>query len=366
MSSLKQPGKLLIAILVILSISFAINIAVGIEYAGQDFLVRGPRIFSWLKVFMPAKDPNPDDAILHPELPIFAEGRKSIQANAVRQNGVYDCRFLAALASLAASERGKDVISQMIKPNGDGSYTVKFSGAESEPITVAPLSGQELRIYSRAVGPDGYSAGIWVPIIEKAYGTYLDRHQTLDEKIFHFFRHGIMDGRWTTSAELAGFAASYGARDERACKVLTGNEMEQLVTINLELGDFGLGKGYVTGRQVLSWFNRDQVVSTFYAEQDSQLKEAFLKNRIVVATTGIQEYAEVYGLMQHHAYAVVGYDANKKRLLIRDVLNKSYFVKPETEYLYKDSDLSEPFWMTLPEFNKCFSGLSIEKSSHNN
>lgn len=359
---IKRPGKVIVgAVLLILAGSFATHVVSNIEYAGQDALFRGPRIFSWLKMFLPPKESNPDDEKLHPELPLFAEGKVSIEPNAVRQNGIYDCRFLAALASYARSDSGKDTIYKMIEVQKNGSYSVKFPGLTTA-IVVPPLSGRELRIYSRAVGPTGYSTGIWVPVIEKAYGTYLDKHQSLDEKVFHTIRHGIMDGRWTATPELPGFAASYGAKDERACNVLTGHDMEQLWTTSMELGDFGLGKGYVTMRQVKSWLNRDRIVSEYYAEQDAALKKAFSDNRIVIATTGIQENAEAYGLMEHHAYAVTAYDADSKRLLIRDVLNRSYFSKPG-EYIAHEPDLTKPFWIPIAEFNTCFSGLSIEKAS---
>ncbi|MBS1954241.1 MAG: hypothetical protein JST89_08645 [Cyanobacteria bacterium SZAS-4] len=356
----KNAGKLWLAIPLILSISFALNILLDIEYAGQDLLVRGPRIFSWLKTLVSPQASNSDDD-LQLSLPLFADDKESIEATVVRQNGVYDCRFLAALASFAATERGKETIFNMIRRNKDGSFTVTFPEAKSKPITVTPLSTRELDIYSRAVDKDGFSAGIWVPVIEKAYGTYLDQRQSFGEKCFHFVRHGIMDGRWTSSPELPGFAASYGARDERGCKALTGNDMNQLTTTSFELGDFGLGKGYVTERQMESWFNRSKTEAKFYDEQDKQLKEAFKNQRIVLATTGVQEKAEAYGLMEHHAYAIVGYDATNSRIVVRDVLNKSHFVRPETEYKFKDSDLSKPFSMTLPEFNSCFSGLSIER-----
>jgi hypothetical protein len=299
---------------------------------------------------------------LHPELALFTSGKQSIEATAVRQNGVYDCRFLAALASYAASDRGKDAIFNMVKIQKDGTYVVTFPNAPAAPIAVAPLSGLELRIYSRAVDRDGFSAGVWVPVIEKAYGTYLNQNQTTEEKFFHTLRHGLMDGRWTPTPELPGFAASFGAKDERASRILTGHDMKQLWTVSMELGDFGLGKGYVTGRQVKSWFNRKQVVAEYFAEQDAALTDAFKNNRIVIATTGIQENAEAYGLMEHHAYAVIGYDSVAKKLLIRDVLNKSYFVTPDTAWRFQESDLSKPFWIPLADFNNCFSGLSIENA----
>jgi|694.fasta_scaffold128811_2 hypothetical protein len=362
---IKKPGKFVfLIILSILSVSFTCHVAADIEYAGQDLLFRGPRIFSWLKIFLPQSKTDPEDKQLHPELNLFASGKESIDATAVRQNGVYDCRFLAALASYAASDRGKDAIYNMIQTNKDGSYSVTFPSAPLSPVVVAPLSGLELKIYSRAVGPDGFSAGIWVPIIEKAYGSYLDQHQSLDEKFFHTIRHGVMDGRWTSSPELPGFAASFGAKDERASRILTGNDMKQLRTVSMELGDFGLGKGEVTDRQVKSWFNRKQIVAEYYAEQDAALTEAFKHHRIVIAITGIQENAEANGLMEHHAYAVVGYDSSSKKLLIRDVLNRSCFIQPGKAYKFQESDLSKPFWISIADFNNCFSGLGIENNSN--
>jgi hypothetical protein len=84
----------------------------------------------------------------------------------------------------------------------------------------------------------------------------------------------------------------------------------------------------------------------------------------VIAITGIQENAEANGLMEHHAYAVVGYDSSSKKLLIRDVLNRSCFIQPGKAYKFQESDLSKPFWISIADFNNCFSGLGIENNSN--
>jgi hypothetical protein len=361
LGTLRKPNKFWLVVPLILAISFGYQLLSDVEYAGQDPTIRGLRIFSWLKNFLPARPVNPDDERLRSDLPLFTNGIYSIYPGSIRQGGVYDCRFLAALASFAATERGRNTIFNMVKANADSTYTVTFPGAKNEPITVAPLSGKELEVYASAVGPNGFSAGIWLPVVEKAYGTYLDRHQSEQDKIFHALRHAVMEGRWSSSPELPGFAASFGAKDERGCIALTGHDMKQLRTTTLELGEFGLGKGYVTGRQIASWFDRKKVESLFYNEQMENLRYAFEEQRIVTATTGMQD-AEAYGLLKHHAYAVLEYDVIGRRILIRDVLNASNYALPGTMEL-RGIELSSPFWVKIPDFNRCFSELSIEESS---
>ena len=182
LSALKKPKKLWLLLPVALMISFSYQLLSGVEYAGQDPVIRGPRIFSWLKKLLPARTPNSEDEQTHPKLKLFENGIDSITPVSIRQNGVYDCRFLAALASFAVSPRGKKTIFNMVKLNDDDTYTVVFPGAPNEPITVSPLSGLELRTYSKASTADGDSAGVWLPVVEKAYGTYLVGHQSLQEK----------------------------------------------------------------------------------------------------------------------------------------------------------------------------------------
>ena len=47
-----------------------------------------------------------------------------------------DCFFEAALASLADTKQGQQLIKNMIKENKDGSYTVTFPGDPKHPIRV--------------------------------------------------------------------------------------------------------------------------------------------------------------------------------------------------------------------------------------
>lgn len=93
----------------------------------------------------------------------------SIKPDAVRQGHVGDCYFLAGLASLAAVNPG--AIDNMIKTNSDGTYTVTFPASPKEPITVKAPTDSELSIYAE---PSKF--GTWVPVVEKAYGEYCNKH----------------------------------------------------------------------------------------------------------------------------------------------------------------------------------------------
>ncbi len=55
-----------------------------------------------------------------------------------RQGKTGDCFFLAAVKAAASNPKGREILNETIKKNQDGSWTVKFKGADKE-ITVTPL-----------------------------------------------------------------------------------------------------------------------------------------------------------------------------------------------------------------------------------
>lgn len=88
-----------------------------------------------------------------------------ISPKAVQQGGVGDCSFLAILAGMASTKSGRESISKMIKPDGDG-YIVNFPNGES--TRVEKPTPAELTLYA---GNNGN--GIWPAVLEKAYGQLL-------------------------------------------------------------------------------------------------------------------------------------------------------------------------------------------------
>ncbi|MGQ0824025.1 MAG: C2 family cysteine protease [Actinomycetota bacterium] len=69
----------------------------------------------------------------HRSLFRYVGSTRTIAATDVNQGDVGDCYLAAALASLAASAEGKELIASMIIDNGNGTYTVKFG---DEIVTV--------------------------------------------------------------------------------------------------------------------------------------------------------------------------------------------------------------------------------------
>lgn len=92
-----------------------------------------------------------------PEL--FAGNRPHISG--IRQGHTSACYFLSAVAALAESRPSE--IMNMIHDNGDGTYTVHFHNYA--PLRVPAPTAGEVATY-----PDAGNDGIWLMVLEKAYG----------------------------------------------------------------------------------------------------------------------------------------------------------------------------------------------------
>ncbi len=100
---------------------------------------------------------------------------ENINADAVNQSSFGNCYLAAALSSVAESRPG--IISQMIKENSDGTYTVTFRGDPKHPITVPHPTESML-----AIGMEATKHGVWPRVIEEAFGEYCRRHDSHAEQ----------------------------------------------------------------------------------------------------------------------------------------------------------------------------------------
>ncbi len=92
---------------------------------------------------------------------------QSINSSGVDQSGVGDCFFESALASLANTLPGQKIITNMIKENKNGTYTVTFPGAKSHPVEV---SAKDLILnYNNG---NANNSALWANIIETAFFKY--------------------------------------------------------------------------------------------------------------------------------------------------------------------------------------------------
>lgn len=357
----KYRKKIVVIAIGILLFQFCIQLLLEIEYAGQDPSVRGLRIIDWLKVFSPGKYKPLTESPPSKNVVLFPKGKDSIDGRYVIQGGVYDCRFLSIIASFASSPKGKGVLFEMIKENPDGTYTVTFPNEKGNPITIAPLTEKEVSIYARLEDRvTKQNKGLWLAVLEKAFGKYRIEHQDPYEHFLHFSKHALFEGRFTSSPMLEGFGASFGAKDDGAAVLLTGKPLNKMPTSGWEIGSFGLGKGYVSMRQIRSWFDRDKVRKEFEDEQHQALAACFKNGGIANAGTEVSPEASAHGLMSGHAYSVLGYDAEKRLLLISDPMGKGDFFYPEEGNAIKDGVNDGIFTLPLSEFNKYFSHVSAQ------
>ena len=91
---------------------------------------------------------------------LFADAGRKVDYTAIRQGGLGDCYFLAALVGRAASDPG--YIDEIITPNTNGTYTIAFPGRGE--VTIDAPTDAEIAQYSTS-GRDG----LWLAVVEKAY-----------------------------------------------------------------------------------------------------------------------------------------------------------------------------------------------------
>ena len=100
--------KIGVTISIVLCLGAVVSMLHDVEYTGQDISVRGLRIFTWLKLLVPKSFYTPRELKLpRQESVLFARGLDSLRPEYIEQGAVYDCRFLATVASLCASESSR-------------------------------------------------------------------------------------------------------------------------------------------------------------------------------------------------------------------------------------------------------------------
>jgi len=155
-------------------------------------------------------------------------------------------------------------------------------------------------------------------VLEKVYGSYRNENLDFVSQAFRTVRHAIFEGRLTPTSIVPGVGAAYGASADQAVLLLTGREVRNYPTFSFECGSYGLGKSYVTLRQMASWFNGKAVFANFIEEQNKALCQAMASEKPVIATTELNGDCAAYGLNPAHAYAVLGYQPERKIVLLKD------------------------------------------------
>jgi hypothetical protein len=353
--------RVVLVAIVLFSVGAVVSMLHDIEYTGQDVSVRGWRIFTWLKAIVP-KAMYPAEGYTLPDLTkietrLFAMGLESLRPGNIEQGAIYDCRFLATVASLCASESGRRNLLSQIEACSDGGYSVYFPGV-NQAVVVSKLTPYELLLSAKVKDKDCKNAGIWLAVLEKAYGQYRNQHQNLFDQVRRYCKHAILEGRFSAHSELPGFAAAYGATDDQAAVLMGSRPLVDYKTFSFECGEFGLGKDYVTLRQLSSWFNRDQVCRDFAREQDLALRRVSDNGLFGIATTELNGNCQAYGLMPGHAYGILGYNPEKRSLKLKDPFGRGDFRRANSKKALDGID-DGLFEIGLTDFNLLFSHLRL-------
>ncbi|HEY9677842.1 MAG TPA: C2 family cysteine protease [Drouetiella sp.] len=223
----------------------------------------------------------------------------SINPDAVHQGELGDCYFMSSLASLAKSN--PQSIQNMIKDNGNNTYTVTFPGDPDHPVNIDKPSQEEISKY----GHGDSEHGNWVSVIEKAHRKYTGR-DTSDE----------------------------GDDPINAIKLLT---KQGSGTVDDKLTGYVFGVGRTS---------EDNVAK--------DLKNATQDNRVIVASSGRDDKPATFlgannepeNVVANHAYSVVGFDEKTNTVKLRNPWGS-------------DGARNSTFDMSLDEFYNTFNDLQF-------
>lgn len=210
----------------------------------------------------------------------------SIKPEAVKQGQIGNCYFMAAAASLASTN--PQAIADMIKDNGDGTYTVTFPGAKDEPITVSKPTDAELSRYSTPG-----ELGIWPQILEKAYGKYCNESWTRRSPLSPLQKDIDQEGGEGGSFQNAGL------------RILTGQSLDSdsMSNTSEEEIDRKLTQAFNDGMPVDCGINNEFGAHPFLKMLDLPTSD----NKV-----------DGLGIPAGHEYSVVGYNSESKMVSIRN------------------------------------------------
>jgi hypothetical protein len=246
---------------------------------------------------------------------VFTNGMPHLDK--VTQGHIGDCFFLAPLG--CAVSRYPERVRQMITPNPDGTFNVKFG--KGKPVTVNAPTDTELAILSSSGGD-----GMWVPLLEKAFATAKNETRNPNKQ-----------------AEIATDIIANGGATKATIEMLTGSDTKSLRIRNSKR------KG-----QVPSADEQEKVIG----ELRLLLPRLLQDKRLICA--GTPENVTTPGINGRHAYAVVAFDVATDTLTLWNPHGQNFRPKGraglEGGYATQDG----VFRLPLADFVQIFGGMSYE------
>lgn len=202
----------------------------------------------------------------------------AIDANDVKQGSIGNCYFVAQLAAQAKAD--PSVIQNLIKDNGDGSYTVSlwlkdkrqpWKRTKTDVVVDSqfPTSGGGGAAYAKPGDAGSSGPELWVMLIEKAFAKYVGHYEETR-------------GKKTPDSDV-----------------------------------FGMMTGVASGYRAMSSLADDALLKLCEAAVRSHKPVSFgaINN---TASEELQNGAKEAGVVLNHAYALEGVDAGKRTLSLRN------------------------------------------------
>jgi len=229
----------------------------------------------------------------------------------IKQGALGDCYFLAPLGAVA--KRNPDDIRNMIKPGADG-YIVKWG--DGKEVKVAPLTDVEL-----AMGGSGTKQGLWIRVIEKAYGS-----RVLTEGSTKQARDSMNGG----SSAVAG-------------KAFTNHKF--------------------AGIKLISDFSKevtDEELNPILTKIRTDLPPALAAHRLAFAGTALKGMPK--SISPNHAYAVFEFDPATDRITLWNPHGTDFKLVGDEGFTNGYARTNGVFSLPLKDFARTFGRLLIEEA----
>lgn len=255
------------------------------------------------------------------------------------QGPLGDCYFVAVVG--AAVVRDADSVRRMINPCGEGSFSVVFGNGKE--VKVEPLTDAELALTSSAG-----AGGLWLSILEKAYGSI--RTESLPED---------------KQSESATDAIAHGGSSVSTIRLLTGHTTDRIGfrprTPRPTTGAPATKPGSAVPAAPVSL--DPALIEKHLAEAlpkvRTHLVESLGDRRLVAAGTP-KDGKMPPGVNGNHAYAVLGYDPDHDTVDLWNPHGNTFRPKgtPGLENGYPTA--GGRFTMPLEELGRVFNGIVFE------
>lgn len=229
-----------------------------------------------------------------------------------RQGSLGDCYLISMVGAL--THHHPEMVRDMFTAHEDGSYSVAF--ATGEPVQVAGLTDASMALTSSAG-----NGAIWLPVIEKAYGTVRSRSLPKDRQ------------RAETTDAIAN-----GGSTAPVIRLLTGHATERM--------------SFKAMREDSKRMDSD------LPKLREKLKTAVAAKRLI--GVGSPSEGNPPGINPRHAYAVLEFDEASDTVGLWNPHNNR--VRPRGEPGLKNGYPTQGgrFKMPLADFIKVFGGVTIE------